>query len=144
MQTIKCPRRNLSYIAAAIHETLDNSASSVTDDTDFGEYSVILPEEPFVFGVSHIKPRGVPSNITKPHYAVAGEARTMGSPSKPQYPRELKSRKVTLGSGAENHIREAAQLASQVRNFAGSLVRVRVHCNRRSNVTAVTLSFRLG
>lgn len=77
------------------------------------------------FGISHIKPREVPPNITKPQYVVEGGARTVGS-SKPQYPRELKSRKVKLGSGAESRIREAAQLASRVRNFAGSLVRVGV------------------
>jgi len=34
----------------------------------FGTYSVILPPEPFVFGVSHIPQRPVASRIVRPSY----------------------------------------------------------------------------
>ena len=86
---------------------------------DFGDYSVILPPEPFVFGVSHIRPRVVPQHIKKPSYAdiPGGEA-----------PREVPNRnsgKIALGGEAELRVREAARLASKVREFASTQVQVR-------------------
>nr|GAT55779.1 methionyl aminopeptidase [Mycena chlorophos] len=79
---------------------------------DFGNYSVILPEEPFVYGVSHIKPREVPPHIARPRYA-GGSATANGDVGG----------KVSLGGDAERRLRAAAQLARDVRKFAGTLVK---------------------
>ncbi|KAJ7292720.1 peptidase M24, structural domain-containing protein [Mycena rebaudengoi] len=83
----------------------------------FGEYSVILPAEPFVFGVSHITPRTVPKNIAKPPYA-GGSA----------VPQDVDG-KIQLGGDAERRVRAAATLARKVREFAGTLVKANVTTN---------------
>ncbi|KAJ7665078.1 methionyl aminopeptidase [Mycena polygramma] len=80
-------------------------------------YSVILPEEPFIFGVSHIKPRSVPEHILRPHYAG-------GSPTVQDV-----DGKVQLGGDAETRLRAAAALARKVREFAGTLVKPGVTTN---------------
>ncbi|KDR84405.1 hypothetical protein GALMADRAFT_711713 [Galerina marginata CBS 339.88] len=87
---------------------------------DFGTYSVILPEEPFVFGVSHIQPRHVPEHIVKPSYALNPDG------SIPEEKSKRNSGKIKLGGLAESKIREAAALAKVVREFAGSQVKVGV------------------
>ncbi|KAJ7361129.1 methionyl aminopeptidase [Mycena albidolilacea] len=84
---------------------------------NFG-YTVILPEEPFVYGVSHITQRSVPQHILRPNYAG-------GSPTVP----EDKNGKVQLGGDAERRLRGAATLARDIRNFAGTLAKPRVTTN---------------
>jgi len=81
------------------------SNSAVPDD--FGLYSVILPQEPFVFGTSHIQPRSVPQHIRRPSYSKSDEGR------------------ISLGTHEETKLREAGRLARDVREFAKSLVKVR-------------------
>ncbi|KAK7063716.1 methionine aminopeptidase [Favolaschia claudopus] len=88
-----------------------------TPSRHFG-YSVILPEEPFVHGVSHIQRRGVPQHIARPEYAG-------GSPTVP----EDVNGKVQLGGDAERRVRAAAKLAKNVREFAGTLVKASVTTN---------------
>jgi len=78
---------------------------------DFGSYSVILPQEPFVFGTSHIRPRSVPHHISRPSYSKSDEGR------------------ISLGTHEEIKLREAGRLAKGVREFAKSLVEV---CKGRS------------
>ncbi len=85
---------------------------------DFGDYEVILPEKPFVFGVSHIHAREVPESIVKPPYALTAD----GVPD--QTPRR-NSGKIKLGGLAESRIRQAAFLAKRVRHFARRQVEVR-------------------
>ncbi|GLB34284.1 putative removes the N-terminal methionine from nascent proteins [Lyophyllum shimeji] len=89
---------------------------------DFGTYSIILPTEPFVFGVSHITPRTVPEHIVRPHYAVQGytEAERDGGLEPPF------AEKIVLGGEAESRLRAAARLARKVREYAGQLVKVGV------------------
>ena len=89
------------------------------DDFDFGDYSVILPPEPYIFGVSHIVPRSVPSNIVRPHYALLGCSNDTETGKD--------DGKIALGGEAEFHLREAAKLAKKVREYARSLVKV--HAN---------------
>lgn len=85
------------------------------DDYDFGSYRVILPEEPFVFGTSHIPRRTVPPHIQRPPY-ITGRKLT---------PEESNFRgKIQLGGEQERGVREAAALAKKVREYAGSLVQV--------------------
>lgn len=86
---------------------------------DFGDYEVILPQEPFVFGVSRIHARQVPEDIVKPPYALTVD----GIPD--QTPRR-DSGKIKLGGEAESRVRQAALLAKKVREFAGTQVKVRV------------------
>ncbi|KAJ7455947.1 methionyl aminopeptidase, partial [Mycena galericulata] len=85
----------------------------------FGSYAVILPEEPFVFGVSHITPRSVPKHIAKPPYAGGSSVvQDVGG-------------KIELGGMAEHRVRAAARFAKNVRDFAGSLV--------QANLTTIQL-----
>ena len=85
-------------------------------------YSVILPPEPFVFGVSHIQPRSVPDHIVKPPYARGGNPNPVVIEEIPIQDGE----KIELGGEAELRIREAALLAKKVREFAATQVKVRL------------------
>ncbi|KAF8967476.1 methionyl aminopeptidase [Flammula alnicola] len=84
---------------------------------DFGDYSIILPDEPFAFGVSHIRPRRVPDHISKPPYVL-----NLGGVPDERPQRD--SGKIKLGGEAESRIRQAALLAKTVREFAGTQVKV--------------------
>ncbi|KIM38727.1 hypothetical protein M413DRAFT_447677 [Hebeloma cylindrosporum] len=84
---------------------------------DFGDYSIIFPPDPVVWGVSHIKPRTVPSHIVRPPYAFPG-----GDAADP--PSHQNSSKIKLGGEAEHKIREVALLAKKVREFAGTQVKI--------------------
>ncbi|KAH9833835.1 methionine aminopeptidase [Rhodofomes roseus] len=85
------------------------------EDYDFGAFGVILPEEPYVWGVSHITPRAVPAHIARPPYARGEGVRLV-----------LEDRPTQLGGADERRLREAARLARDVLRFAGSLVEVGV------------------
>lgn len=92
-----------------------NSRSPVTSlrhPCRFSSYAVILPHEPFVFGVSHITPRSVPKHIARPPYA--GGSPALKDPGG----------RIELGGAAEQRLRAAAQLAKKVREYAGTLVQV--------------------
>ncbi|RDB19969.1 Methionine aminopeptidase 1D, chloroplastic/mitochondrial [Hypsizygus marmoreus] len=89
---------------------------------EFGDFSIILPEEPYIFGVSHIVPRTVPKTIVRPHYASPGAE---SSEVHSSYERE----RIELGANAEVRLREAAKLAKEVRDYAGRLVQVGVTTN---------------
>jgi methionyl aminopeptidase len=93
---------------------------STEDDFAFGDYSVILPDEPYIFGVSHIVPRSVPPNIVRPHYALLGYSDDSST--------EKGGGKIVLGGEAEFRLREAAKLAKKVREYARKLVQVRQSC----------------
>lgn len=97
------------------------------EEASFGSYSVILPEEPLVWGVSHITPRPVPPSIGRPPYArtLAGDKPTsnFSRSDHPQEPYEDDSR-IRLGSEEETKLRASARLARRVREFSGTLVRV--------------------
>ena len=116
------------------------------DVPDFGDYSVVLPPEPFVFGVSHIKPRPVPPHIPKPPYA--GISRVAeNEPDSYEGDGGLRSGKrerIALGGESEFRIREAAKLAKKVRVYAGSLVQVCafVYLTRIVKVLTIPISVR--
>ena len=82
-------------------------------------YNIILPAEPYVWGVSHIQPRLVPDHIVKPPYA-----RGISVPTEEIPPQDRGM--IELGGEAELKIREAALLARKVREFAGTQVKVRL------------------
>ncbi|KAF9235584.1 methionine aminopeptidase [Melanogaster broomeanus] len=92
------------------------STRTVDEEESFGTYSVILPEEPFVWGVSHIAPRSVPSGIPRPPYA---------RPPDDEKPKPYEGDgRIQLRSEKEIKLRASAKLAREVREFAGTLVRV--------------------
>ena len=84
------------------------------EDYDFGSFDVILPEEPYIWGVSHIQPRPVPPHVVRPPYARGVPIHT-----------PLRDKLIQLGSKEEQRLRRAARLARDVLRFAGSLVEVR-------------------
>lgn len=109
--------RSSKYLSQNAHLT----TSHLRDD-DFGDYSIILPEEPFVFGVSHIRPRTVPSGIVRPPYAIPGRVKKENDP-KHGDPYEGDGI-IQLGGEDERRLRNAAKLAKKVRDYAGTLVKV--------------------
>ncbi|KAJ6611495.1 methionyl aminopeptidase [Mycena sp. CBHHK59/15] len=98
--------------------TTKRSLASFPPAEDFGTYTVILPEEPFVFGVAHIAPRSVPKNIARPPYAGGSQ----------EVPHDVGG-KIMLGGEAERRVRSAATLAKKVREFAGALLKAGVTTN---------------
>ena len=98
------------------------------EEASFGIYNVILPEEPFVWGVSHITLRTVPSSIERPQYArMHPNDRPTSSPRSGRSQGLFKdSNRIRLGSEEETKLRASAKLARNVREFAGTLVRVSV------------------
>jgi methionyl aminopeptidase len=88
---------------------------------DFGAYSVLLSEEPFVFGVAHVIPRVVPPHIVRPPYAQGAAGAGKGKEKEGEL--EVEDPRVVLGSVDEVRLRAAAALARDVRELAGSLVK---------------------
>jgi methionyl aminopeptidase len=121
---LSCHRRNISNVAAnrslapALPNDLEADSFSVDDVPDFGTYSVILPDEPFVYGTSHIQPRSVPTHIARPPYANADLDTA--------HAYEGESMSVNLPPSAFDGLREAGKLAKEALKYAGSLVRVSV------------------
>ena len=85
----------------------------------FGTYSVILPPEPFVFGVSHIPQRPVASHIVRPSYVTPSNHGQSGPCV------SSGDGRIQLGSPGEWRLRRAAQLAREVLEYAGTLVKVK-------------------
>ena len=116
--TRRLPARSLVQPTRTRCCGVSTTTSALNNDAeDFGNYNVILPEEPFVFGVSHIQPlRPVPSHIERPYYA-----------SVPPTEEPKGNGKIELGGEEEAKLRDAASLARNVREFAGTLVKVCPH-----------------
>lgn len=75
-------------------------------------YDILLPPEPFVFGVDHIKTRSVPKHIARPSYV-----------DKKHESPNLRAERIRLRGGEEKRLRRAAQLARRICDFAGTLVK---------------------
>ena len=104
------------------HSTVPHDEENDTSELGaefFGTYSVILPPEPCIFGVSHIPRRPVPSHIARPSY-VTRSAHGQSSP----YVSSGDGR-IQLGSPGDWRLRRAAQLAQEVLEYAGTLVKVK-------------------
>ena len=102
------------------------STRVLDEESSFGNYSVILPKEPFVWGVSHISPRPVPSNIRRPPYARtrAEDQHTLHASTEHSREPYKDDNRIRLGSEEETKLRASSKLARKVREFAGTLVRV--------------------
>jgi len=86
-----------------------------------GDYSVVLPKEPFVWGVSHITPRTVPIHIPRPPY-IEGDRPTLHDPKHGE-PYDGDGR-IVLGSPDETSLRKAALLARDALNYVSTLAKV--------------------
>ncbi|EEB91819.1 hypothetical protein MPER_09763 [Moniliophthora perniciosa FA553] len=114
-------KENCLYTSQPLKSLTNVINNEVDDDAfNFGSYSVILPEEPYVFGVSHIKTREVLETIQRPPYAMK---------IKSARKRPKQEAKITLGGEEEEKLRASSRLAKNVREFAGSLVKVGVTTN---------------
>lgn len=94
-------------------------------DHNFGHYDVILPEEPFIWGVSHIKLRTVPEYIRRPKYAlpdVSGKVGKEEAEDKSVW--KTGADRIIVKGEDEAKLRSTAGLASEVLKYAGSLVKV--------------------
>lgn len=128
--SILSPRPTRSIRSRHTAVTTNNEADiSESDDELFGTYSVILPPEPFVFGVSHISQRPVPPHILRPPYVTSSSSAQPTSNSG--------DGRIQLGSSEERRLRSAARLARGVLEYAGSLVKVKTcrHCNLLAALT---------
>ncbi|EMD40351.1 hypothetical protein CERSUDRAFT_45112 [Gelatoporia subvermispora B] len=86
----------------------------------WGDFSVVLPKEPIVWGVSHIQPRTVPAQIRRPDYVPATQAQEGAVIHEP--PSEfIGNERIGLGGENESRLRAAARLASSVLKYAGTL-----------------------
>ena len=113
--------------------TSSNGADiSESDDEFHGIYSVILPPEPFVFGVSHIAQRPVPPHVLRPPYVTPSSSTHSGGAVS-----NSGDGRIQLGSSGERRLRSAAQLARNVLEYAGTLVKVKIgpHCNSPTALT---------
>ena len=105
------------------------------------DYNIILPAEPFVFGVDYIQPRVVPDHIARPPYACG----TNKLDPTVEFENPLQdsdgSGKIKLGGQAELKIRQAALLAKKVREFASSQVKVMYFVHERVLVSVKLVFF---
>lgn len=86
-----------------------------------GDYSVVLPKEPLVWGVSHIIPRPVPIHIPRPPY-IKGDRPILDDPKHGEsYDGDGR---IVLGSSEERSLRKAALLARDALNYASTLAMV--------------------
>ncbi|EGN94988.1 hypothetical protein SERLA73DRAFT_187263 [Serpula lacrymans var. lacrymans S7.3] len=124
--------QRLGYIHQYIHPRRLSSLHQQSESSpgqDFGDYSIILPPEPFIWGVSHITPRNVPASIRHPSYATDPElSRFCLEPDswKEQFHGDGR---IQLGGEEEECLRRAAHLARDVLGYAGSLVRSGITTN---------------
>ncbi|KAH9899397.1 methionine aminopeptidase [Cubamyces lactineus] len=98
-------------------------------DLRFGYYDVLLPSEPFIWGTAHILPRPVPPHIRRPPYVpdlfgpdAEGEVEAEGRGAKEDVMGT--QRKLIRDPEDVEKLKRAARLASDVLEFAGSLVQV--------------------
>ena len=110
-------RRSLPRVLVRSRSDRAEAAADGTHE-DFGDYCIILPKEPFVFGTSRITPRLVPKYIVKPSYAATKSDTTQNLAVHGD------TGKIQLGAQEELRLRKAALLARKVREFAKSLVQV--------------------
>lgn len=128
LSTSQCPGR--SGVIRSVSSTPGHHGTVPHDEEDdtselgaefFGTYSVILPPEPFIFGVSHLPRRPVPSHIARPSY-VASSAHGQPNPCV-----SSGDGRIQLDNPGEWRLRRAAQLAREVLEYAGTLVKVKAH-----------------
>jgi hypothetical protein len=86
-----------------------------------GDYSVVLPKEPLVRGVSHITPRPVPKHIPRPPYIKRDGSALNELGHVETYEGDGR---IALGSSEETSLRKAALLARDALCYASTLIKV--------------------
>lgn len=112
---LRLPRCRLKY--SKNYLLITNSiarASSTLQSVDFGDYSLVLPEDIERQGVAHIPYKTVPANIRAPPYASGN----------PQVSLTKHKSNFKPGSTQERKMREACHLARDTLEFASTLVQV--------------------
>ena len=121
-----------AYSASAI-----NGQDNVPED-DFGDYSIILPPDPPIFGTSHITPLDVPAHIARPPYALLRVASNKTGLHEEETPSQSNDTeidpyvtdpysgdgRIELGSEDEACLRHAASLARDTLNVVERLIKV--------------------
>lgn len=123
---LKTPFRQQTLgFRAAVAAAKFSSQVHDSEDFKFGNYDIILPPHPIIWGTSHIVPRSVPEHIPRPSYAVLqpGTKARLSENFEESYEGDGR---IRIGSHEELKLRKAAQLAKRVREYAGSLVKVSV------------------
>lgn len=99
--------------------SITSSSFSSATLPNFGDYDIILPPEPYVFGVSHIVPRTVPNQIVRPQYAQRQGCKVSNSVALCKG-----DGRIGLASEDESCLRKAARLARRARDYASTLTKV--------------------
>jgi methionyl aminopeptidase len=84
---------------------------------DFGQYNVVLPEEPFVYSTAHIPRRLVDARVPRSPYAADGS-------SAAAYAGEDTPVRLSMNRHHVQDLRRAARLAKETLEYAGALVQV--------------------
>ncbi|KAH9939306.1 methionine aminopeptidase [Epithele typhae] len=98
-------------------EELPDTAALSEHDLRFGFYDIILPEEPYMWGTSHILPRNVLPQIPRPPY--------VPDPANPDASADATSdtrRKLITAPEDVVRLKRAARLAAETLNYAETLV----------------------
>ncbi|KAL5527906.1 hypothetical protein ACEPAG_6707 [Sanghuangporus baumii] len=94
---------------------------------DPGNYEIILPPEPPVWGVKHIPVRGVPDHISRPAYAIPGK---IVEDSDPYHGEPYAGDgRIKLSSEEERKLRRANSLAKRTLDKASELIRIGISTN---------------
>lgn len=110
-------------VAQTCRRNLSNEQESSSLPDDFGLFNIILPEEPFVFGVAHITPRTVPQSILRPSYVSSKLGNASSDIFQAGEGTAESGGRIELGGEDERRLRAAAKLAKEVRKFASTLLR---------------------
>ena len=89
--------------------------SAVETTLRFGDYELVLPDNPTIPGTGHITPNYVPNHIICPPYASALRHWTYGGD---------REKKLSLGGEEEARMRNACRVAKETLAFAKGLVKV--------------------
>lgn len=119
-------RRSRIIRCRAFSESASSEVELGDEDDDFGDYEIILPPDPPIWGVSHISPRSVPLKIHKPPYVKEMDKDLSSSGDADPYHGDpyYGTGRLDLGTESEARLREAALLASRTLALARELVEV--------------------
>ncbi|KAK7696063.1 hypothetical protein QCA50_000705 [Cerrena zonata] len=126
----RLPRRHISVSTGMAPPELEHQVAHDESEEiviqDLGQYDIIMPEEPYQWGVAHITPLEVPTEIPRPPY-VKQVLECLRLGKDPSYVGESYDAdgdgRIHLGTDEELFLRKAARLAKQVLKYAGTLVK---------------------
>ena len=118
-------RRQLTSSPPSESRLTEDDTDELLDTTPYGNYNLVLPEDPAREGVSHIIPAVVPRHIPRPPYAISfdpalkssqnGRAALRKSSARLELPLKLAGMRLASSIAALALLH--AQQAAQVRHF---------------------------